>query len=370
MLFWVCLILIGLYLYREKRQLSRLLSRISVRFHVYGTRGKTTTTLRLYDALRKSGKKVMAKTTGDTPLLYSSNGTATLINRYAPARIHEYIQCLKKARRDGCDAVVFECMAISPESIVIAGNILSPTHVVVTNTRPDHYETMGNSPEAIAQTLSLSVRRGSTVFATEDDGSIFIRQQAKNNDCVFHGLSDQKALPPVEQTNRLLELIGRETGFIESFTEEIGRWPAFELYRDHGGEFFFLDLFSANDVVSSRQLLMRATADESTSPLIILLATRSDRPLRTKVFIDWISSEQDALGVSLITAQGWHAPYASLQLKKKMPEQFLFCLSPCLSPSVLVSLIRARVGERFRLAGLGNTHGYGEIWREYLRSLN
>ncbi|MDR1826707.1 MAG: hypothetical protein LBR29_00075 [Methylobacteriaceae bacterium] len=158
MVFWICVTLVFGWLVRERLELNRLLRVLTTRVHVFGTRGKTTTTRLLAALFRQNGRTVLGKISGDTPLLIFPDGTEMPLNRRGPANVREYVSCLRRAARSGCDTVVFECMALSPETVVAATGFLKPTHALITNTRPDHHETMGRTPGEIAATLALAAR--------------------------------------------------------------------------------------------------------------------------------------------------------------------------------------------------------------------
>ena len=132
----------------------------------------------------------------------------------------------------------------------------------------------------------------------------------------------------------------------------------------------FLDLFSANDVASSRLLLQKAgtglTAEAGAWPLVALLSSRADRPLRTRAFTDWLTAENV---FQLCCPLGDHAFYAGRRLRRGgsnvLPGLGLFNVFP--KPALLLQAVRRALGrDGFLLVGLGNAHGYGERFRNYL----
>jgi hypothetical protein len=375
MIFWLCLFIVCLCLVIEKTRLNRWLATIPLRLHVYGTRGKTSTTRILFAALRESGHTVLGKTTGDSPAILLPDGNERMFRRIGPASVREILYCLKKAYAYQCDAVVFECMAVSPESIATASAILSPTHLVITNTRPDHYETMGSTPHAIAETLALCVSPSCTVFATEDAGVAPVRDKARALGDPFYGVPEKEQAPRLQSRDLVLAVARTLPLTLSAPEPDWASWPEFISYPlPEGGIFWFLDLFSANDVISSAMLLEKALFAErrktgaAVAPLIALLATRPDRPLRTRAFIEWFDTASCRGIFASHIALGWHAPYAYRALKRKSPVlPLLPIVNPMLSPARLMGRLREHSGEGFRLVGLGNTHGYGESFRAFLR---
>jgi hypothetical protein len=373
MIFWSCLAIVCVCLALEKVRLKRWLAAIPVRVHVYGTRGKTTTARALYGALSASGHAVLGKTTGDSPLILLPGGAERRLRRIGPASVREYLRCLQTAAVHRCDAVVFECMAVSPESIAAASAMLSPTHLVVTNTRPDHHETMGDTPSAITATLALSVPPACTVFATEDAGVAPVRDRARTLGNAFHGIPE-KDQPPLLQSRELVLAMARTLDQTPPALEPATAfWPGFRRHAlPDGGGFRFLDLFSANDVASSAMLLEKALSGEQDAdftgrPLVALLATRPDRPLRTRAFVEWFGTPRCRAVFSGYVALGWHAPYARLALNRQSPAlPCVLPVTPMPSPAGLLRRLRARFGDGFGLVGLGNAHGYGERFRAFL----
>jgi len=65
-----CILWQGIVAWRHRRALRS----IPVRIHVAGTRGKSTTTRLIAAALRASGRRVVAKTTGSEPRLILPDG--------------------------------------------------------------------------------------------------------------------------------------------------------------------------------------------------------------------------------------------------------------------------------------------------------
>jgi len=64
--------------------LRRALSRVPIRIHVGGTRGKTTVCRLIAAGLRSEGVRTLAKTTGTDPLLILPDGTERAWRRAGP----------------------------------------------------------------------------------------------------------------------------------------------------------------------------------------------------------------------------------------------------------------------------------------------
>ena len=159
---WICITFIVFVLALEKRLLLQRRAAIPIRIHVHGTRGKSTTVRYLYDELRARGFRVLAKTTGDQPEYNLPDGNTEPIRRFSPARITEHIRIFNKAAQLGVNALVVEGMALQRETVWFSQQILCPTHVVITNVRPDHAESMVKGFRALPQRLLWLQRRGAS----------------------------------------------------------------------------------------------------------------------------------------------------------------------------------------------------------------
>lgn len=390
MLFWLCAALVAAWLLYERTLLLKNRKAVPLRIHVYGTRGKTGLTRRVIALLRQNGIRTMGRTTGDEAILHNPEGTERPQRRLGPANIHEYLGCLNKAAASGCKALVMECMALAPENVHAAGNILQPGHVLLTNTRPDHYESQGPADEDIMQTLSLSMAPESRVYALADAGAAVLEARAARNGNSLVLLEERVGeLSPERQSICLANCLAEGLGLTllkSPVSPALADRPGAAFIRmchPRVGTFWFLDLFSANDVVSAAQLLKSALvafererfgrgpggAGPPGLPLAALLATRADRPLRTRAFADWLAEESV---FSLCCPVGGHALYATARLHSRQmktvpgvhfspgPENLLRMIGESLRDSG-----RPKAGGGFLLAGLGNMHGYGERFRAF-----
>ena len=394
MLFWICLILVVGYLILEKIRLEKSRRTLTWRIHVYGTRGKTGLTLQVISALRQSGLKVLGRTTGDAPVLHLPDGGARPQRRWGAPNIHEYMACLNRAADLGCQALVMECMALSPENVHKAGEILRPDFTLLTNPRPDHYESQGPSDEDVVRTLALSLDQVPAALALADAGAPVLRARAEAGGCSLE-LLEGGDLNPGEQARLLTRRLSEKMALPEPAPEEPDRpagWPSFQcLSLENFASFYFLDLYSANDVLSSRLTLKKALeglpAGQSRGlPLVALLSSRADRPLRSQAFINWFAAEKP---FDLYALAGDHSWYACLAMRRRGLEPLVTAIGPGRArPEVLLRRIRQALpatddgpeihpglpapgsnpesAPLFALVGLGNAHGYGRLWREFM----
>ncbi len=83
--------------------------------------------------------------------------------RLSTPNICEQIGILDRARREGAQAIVMECMAVRPDlQKICEAHIMHSTIGVITNIRPDHLDVMGPTVDDVAVALSSTVPRGGT----------------------------------------------------------------------------------------------------------------------------------------------------------------------------------------------------------------
>ena len=102
--------------------------------------------------------RTIAKTTGTEARLILADGSEEPLIRKGPARISEQIAFVKLAAEAKAEAIVVECMAVTPENQRVFERYLNHSTIgVLTNVRLDHADVMGQDEFEIAQTLALSI---------------------------------------------------------------------------------------------------------------------------------------------------------------------------------------------------------------------
>ena len=91
------------------------LAQLPIRIHVNGSRGKSSVTRLIAAGLRAGGLKTLGKTTGTAPRIIDENGKDRIIHRLRSASIGEQMRLLRNFAKKKPDAVVIECMAVSPQ---------------------------------------------------------------------------------------------------------------------------------------------------------------------------------------------------------------------------------------------------------------
>lgn len=398
MLYWICLLLVLLPLVVEYALLRCWRRSIPVRIHVHGTRGKSSTVRKVVRMLRDGGVRTVGKTTGDSPEYLLPDGSIVPIRRRGPARIQEHVRLLHMAAKMRAEAIVVEGMALCSETVFMSEKIIQATHAVITNVRPDHAESMGEGREGVAQTLSLMIPAGKTLYAGKEAGIRSLKRSARDRHaiCIPVASGRGKNISFLRQSEALAEAIARdvlerdvskillpnlekgvrvqvdhtkgETTAETRSPVSLPSMPSTMLRRLQwdGQNVSWADFFSANDVLSSKMLLHLCRPFWTGSHIlrVALLSTRSDRPLRTEAFMRWLRREPC---FDVLVAAGNHASYAILScLLSPFPVRkkcLLGNMPPALLLSHLVAMSRERQCEGLLVVGLGNAHGYAERWR-------
>ncbi|MEA3110196.1 MAG: gamma-polyglutamate synthase [Gammaproteobacteria bacterium] len=350
--FLACLIWMWLSALRHRARLRA----VPVRIHVAGTRGKSTTTRMIAAGLRAGGRKVLAKTTGSEPRLILPNGTESIWPRRGPAAVREQTRLFAKASQLGVDTVVVECMAIRPEFIWASEkHLVQATTAVITNTRPDHFEDIGPDTDAAARAAhwvvpangqlivtaeamtpelqALSDRRRTSVTVVDTAGlapKAFDRALALTV-CAAHGVAADIAGPAMDaDTDDLANFIER--------TLDIG-----------GKRVRFANAFACNDVASLALLWPQPSNTD-----IVLLNARPDRPLRTKLFLEFLAAKNpmpllfvvgDPLAMRLARRAGFHSETLRRLRSRRV--------------DAAMAELAAATPSGGTIWGVGNYHGFG-----------
>jgi poly-gamma-glutamate synthase PgsB/CapB len=322
---FILLALVLLFLLVETLWLARARRALPVRILVLGTRGKSTVTEYIAAALRSSGRRTLAKTTGTRPTLILPDGGRQTVRRTGRGRLQEQFRVMSLARRLGCDALVLECMSVSPELQRLESHVLRPTLAVLTNILDDHRETYGNDVmwRVKAFASSLPARTG-LVSGERLHAEEVGRAAARRKTVVTFPVSPERDLAArfsVVESNLLLALtaVGR-LGLSESEAyEAIEALPDTPLYQeitvsDDGPALRLLNAFAVNDVESASRFLdawkSRLSGWDRT---VIIFNTRSDRPLRSLQFAHWCSSLRETEKIILM---GTHIPRTRRELHR------------------------------------------------------
>lgn len=369
----------GIFLLRELRRYhihKKNLEKIPYRIHVNGTRGKSSTTRLIAGALRtRRDLRVVAKTTGTQPYLIYPDGREELIFRPGRPNIIEQIDVVRKAKMADANVIVVECMAITPEYLVVFEDRLVQSNIgVITNVREDHLDTMGPTLKDVAYYLSLSLPRNGIAFTTEKRFFDVLAKTAKKRGTTLQYVDperwvtedDLKGFSYFEHPeNVALALIVadhfgiRKEDALQGMYRATPDPGAMRVYNIpiSGGHVFLYNALAANDPQSTEYILNRVKSKHPNSKIVCLMVIRPDRPQRTEAFAKVIG--ETLRGDEYIICGTPTTPLISKLLKKDISKEHVYNLEGA-TPEEIRDLCIKLLKPGDVIFAMGNIVGLGE----------
>lgn len=293
------LVLLGAFeVFKHRRNLSR----IPIRIHVAGTRGKSSVTRLLAAALNEAGKRTAAKTTGTLARMILPDGKEVPIFRPSGANIIEQLRVVSQTTRMKCEALVIECMALIPVLHWISeSKMVRATHGVITNARADHLEVMGPGEPDVARALSGMVPPKAKMFTAERQHLGIIEHACKDRGTELFAVTEEDVAAITEDDLRgfaytehaenvalalkILADIGvdRETALrgMKKAKPDPGALTEHEV-NFFGRSICFVNAFAANDPTSTQRIWnLSKDKHPKVSKTVAVFNLRADRPHRT-----------------------------------------------------------------------------------------
>ena len=356
----------------------RNLSRIPIRIHVNGTRGKSSVTRLIAAGLRAGGVPTCAKTTGTAAAMILPDGSEYAIYRPARANILEQVRIIDTAAEVGCQALVVECMALQPLLQSLSElRLVRSTHGVVTNVRADHLDVMGPGEEDVGLAISGSIPVGGKLFTSTERHLELLEQAAADrgttvvavgeDEIATVGDEDLAGFSYLEhESNVALALrVCAEFG-IDRETALSGMWSARPdpgVLTVHQLDFFgrrlyFANALAANDPESTGDIWRRVLEWlPDVGRRIALFNCRVDRPDRSRQLgeacLDWPAADTYVAMGSGTYIFARAATARGLDVSKLV-------IAENQSPSAVFETLLECSGESAVIMGMGNVHGGGE----------
>lgn len=285
----------------SRHNVSRL-QRIPLRILVTGTRGKSSTVRLIHAALTAGGIATLAKMTGTASRELDTSGIEHPTRRIGQVSILEMIETVHLSfRRDTPppQAIVLECMAVSPDLIAMcADEIVKPQVTVITNALWDHLEEQGTTLQDISISLSKAMDGADVVVTAEHRVTTcsVLAYEARRHGCAFDAVNGAEVPPDIlghlrsaHPDNVAMALavaafagVDRDIavrGMQEASVEPLPVKPATATIN--GIEWWYRDIGSVNDTDSLTPALESAKAQMPQDAVTLaILTTRWERPLR------------------------------------------------------------------------------------------
>jgi len=351
------------------------LSKIPIRVHVNGTRGKSSVTRLIAAGLRGGGLRTFAKTTGTTPRIINEKGNDVEIHRLRSASIGEQIKLIRYFSKKEPDVLVIECMAVNPQYQWISEHrIIQSTLGVITNIRPDHLDEMGATIEDIGYSLSNTIPFNSKLITGEHQSIGSIKEVADNNNTILEQSYDIDVekkyidkFPFIEHPENIslalkvcISLGVSENDALDGMLKTIPDPGALFIWNlsFKNNHLKFISGFAANDP-SSTKMVWTLVRNRIKGKSCIFLNTRNDRRYRTIQLIELVLGD---IKPDFFIIRGDNVnsicdkyDYDNKQIK-------IFDMSS--SPEEIVNEV-IRMNDFFVL-GIGNIVGWGE---EFVKKL-
>ncbi|MDC1050729.1 poly-gamma-glutamate synthase PgsB [Candidatus Marinimicrobia bacterium] len=368
----IILFLLLLLIIEIKLHLNSL-SKIPIRIHVNGARGKSSVVRLIAAGLRSGGFKTFAKTTGTIPRIINEKGEDVELHRLRSASIGEQIKLIRYFGKQIPEALVIECMAVNPQYQWISEHrIIRSTLCVITNVRKDHVDEMGVSNKEIAYSLSNTIPYNSKVITSEQKFSSQFNNVAnkrnssliitKNNDVDNDYLKKFPYLEHPENISLALKVC-QEYGI----SKKIALDGMLKTNPDPGVLFIwnlkksnqFISAFAANDPDSTYKVwkLIRSRIDNK--KVCFFLNSRDDRRYRTVQLLNLVLTRinPDLFIIRGNNIQNLISKYNSKSSIKLFPMKT--------TPNEVIDNMMKY--ENYAFIGIGNIVGWGE---EFVSKLN
>ncbi|HTU25759.1 MAG TPA: poly-gamma-glutamate synthase PgsB [Pirellulales bacterium] len=162
----------------------RRLKQLRIRIHVNGSRGKSSVTRLIAAGLRAAGIATVAKTTGTLPRLILPDGRERPIPRGCRPTVLEQIGVVRAATATGAEALVVECMALTPSLQWLSERqLIQATHCVITGAREDHLDVMGPTERDVALALAGTIPPHGTLLTADERYTDVYRRAADDRHC-------------------------------------------------------------------------------------------------------------------------------------------------------------------------------------------
>ncbi|GMU24849.1 MAG: hypothetical protein AMXMBFR13_49200 [Phycisphaerae bacterium] len=282
----------------------RNLTRIPIRIHVNGTRGKSSVTRLIAAGLRAGGITTCAKTTGALPRMILPDGSEYPVFRPAGANVIEQVRIVSTAASYGAQALVLECMALTPHlQTLSAFKLVRSTHGVITNVREDHLEIMGPTEEDVALAMAGMTPVRGKLFTAERRHLEVLQAAARDrgSELITVGAEEVARMTSAEMARfryvehpenvalalRICEHLGidREVALrgMWKAQPDAGAMTLHEIRLFGDRRFYFVNGFAANDPESTQRIWNMALERFSdVDKHIAIFNCRSDRPERSQ----------------------------------------------------------------------------------------
>jgi poly-gamma-glutamate synthase PgsB/CapB len=359
----------------EQRSHDANLRAIPTRILVNGIRGKSSITRLCAGALRGGGLITTAKTTGTAARFIHPDGSEDPVyRRFDIANVVEQIGIVRRAAAYRPDALVMECMAVTPDlQETHQTKLIRSTIGVLCNVREDHLAEMGPTLDDVARSLSRSMPVGGICVTAEQTCLHILREEAAARDCELISV-DPESVTDEEmrgftwitfKDNVAIALAVAELLDVNRQSALEGMWAAppdpgalrVHSYQIGGKRLRFAIVCAANDPESTRMNVERLRRQGAIGdPVHVVINCRPDRVER--------NAQMGALIPDLAPERVVLLGEPTRSARTAIPTEWqdrVIDLGGTRSGEELVAAIVDGVDREVSLIAIGNIHGQGEV---------
>ena len=361
---------------------SNSLSKIPIRIHVNGSRGKSSVVRLIASGLRAGGLKTIAKTTGTSPRIIDEHGNDKYIHRLRSASIGEQISFIRRSSKIRPNALVIECMAVNPQYQWISEHkIIKSTIGVMTNVRPDHLDEMGISIDQITKSMGNTIPFNGIMVTSENKQINILKDisldrntdfySCDSSDLSINEISNFQYLEHKENISlaiKVCELCGvnKKLAFegMSKCKPDPGALTIWKI-KYKNSNFEFINAFAANDPASTLKTWNMINERLKRDKFAIFLNARLDRQYRTVQLIDLIFKK---LKPEVLILRGENFPSELKKLSDKNKNITIYEFPYSIKQKDLITFMDDNLSN-FVILGIGNIVGWGEILMKQLKEL-
>ncbi len=358
---------------------QRRLEQLAVRVHVNGIRGKSSVTRLVAGVLREGGFVTVAKTTGSAARVIGPRGEETPIARRGAPTINEQVEVVERHVSPDVEGLVIECMAVRPLYQQYSQDHMVRSDItIITNVREDHQEELGETLEAIADSMSVTIPRNGTLITAEDRPHLQerLRRSAEARGSRFLYADPGEVLDQDMRQFDYLQFkenvaIGLTVARLLDIDRETalrGMWKSvpdagvvrLRTYTVRGKRVLWLPLFAANDresVILTFERLQPYFPPGAT--VIGILNNRRDRGRRAELFAEMVPADLSQYLDHVITFGAYEETVTRAMVERGYPGERIHNLGETREPGldeILDAITGMMAGDEGVLIGMVNIH--------------
>lgn len=375
----ISLIGMGLFILgkKEYEKHQKNIDSIPFRINVNGIRGKSTVTRLITAILKEAGYDVIGKTTGTSArmIYWDTDKEKPIKRRREGPNIGEQKVIMKEAREYGAEALVCECMAVTPDyQITFQEQLLQANIGVIVNVLEDHMDVMGPTLDEVADAFLTTIPyKGYLVTIESDYLPLFKKVAAKRGTEVIVAPIEQVSDSYLRKFDYMIfpDNVALGLGVAEIFDipknvalrgmlkaqPDPGAMRIHQYVASTSQQAYFVNGFAANEPTSTLNIWNRVVqlGYPAVNPLVIMNC-RADRVDRTEQFAEDFLPYIE-IGTLLVVGEVTGPIMDAVQKGNIQANKVIDLEDETIS--VVIDVIDDHVKGQV-IFGVGNIHGVGE----------